>query len=364
MTKKAYLAQGIEGRSTLEISGSMTWMRDLIEEAGFSPIAPYLTDDANGESSGLEWRSVVSRDISLLRDADLIVVDLGDAAHEYIGCIAELVYARLLRIPSFVYIGQSGRGSRKWLTFHSDYVFNDLDALRSFFATRHATHSIASSLPGYYDARASSYDDAYESIGKHDDPSTNIQWSMELSRARDVMMPHLKGKVLDLACGTGWWRSRMEYADHVVCADISEQMLAIARGRSTSGTSFVKCDALKPLPFEDSQFDSCFLGFWVGLLDPFTIKAQLEEVSRVVKPDGTIVVFDTLKERVEQRYEYGEWNIQYRGEARTSFFKRYYRAEELAHLLAPFSTRLSTRETGRFFTHAIYGNLKRPVLVT
>lgn len=94
-------------------------------------------------------------------------------------------------------------------------------------------------------------------------------------------------RVLDLGCGTGIVAARLVSAGCVVTgADVSEPMLAYARSVVPKAT-FVTA-AAERLPFEAESFDAatCAQAFhW------FDQARALEELSRVVRPGGTIAVW-------------------------------------------------------------------------
>jgi hypothetical protein len=56
----------------------------------------------------------------------------------------------------------------------------------------------------------------------------------------------------------------------------------------------------------------------IGLLNPFIIKQFLNEVSRVVRSDGKVILFDSKYERFQGAYKCDEFAIQYR-DAKTFF---------------------------------------------
>ena len=61
---------------------------------------------------------IVEHDLHLLRRADLVLLDLSKPGHTYVGCICEMVYAHLMKIPIVAYVGDTDNGSRIWLVYH------------------------------------------------------------------------------------------------------------------------------------------------------------------------------------------------------------------------------------------------------
>jgi demethylmenaquinone methyltransferase/2-methoxy-6-polyprenyl-1,4-benzoquinol methylase len=99
-------------------------------------------------------------------------------------------------------------------------------------------------------------------------------------------------RVLDLAAGTG--TSTVTFAasgaDSVAC-DFSLGMLQAGKARGLPGTSgrlaFAAGDAMR-LPFKDDSFDAVTISF--GLRNVHETQAALEEMCRVTRPGGRLVV--------------------------------------------------------------------------
>lgn len=108
--------------------------------------------------------------------------------------------------------------------------------------------------------------------------------------------------VLDVCCGTGdlafELASRVSPGGRVVGCDFSEPMLDLAREkaaqRGVESVRFEWADALQ-LPYDDAQFDAVTVGFGVR---NFADRDQgLREMSRVLKPGGTLVVLEFTEPR-------------------------------------------------------------------
>lgn len=93
--------------------------------------------------------------------------------------------------------------------------------------------------------------------------------------------------VLDIAAGTG--TSSEPFADRgvrVVPADFSLGMLRVGKRRRPD-LGFTAADAMR-LPFADGSFDAVTISF--GLRNVASAPAALEELRRVTKPGGRLVV--------------------------------------------------------------------------
>ena len=106
----------------------------------------------------------------------------------------------------------------------------------------------------------------------------------------DRLRKFLKGRVLDVATGTGFVAHELAglgTVKEVIGVDISEKMLLEARKKASRKEKFVRAEA-EQLPFPDNSFDAvtCCLGLaW------FADHAKaLKEMARVCREDGAIIV--------------------------------------------------------------------------
>lgn len=100
-------------------------------------------------------------------------------------------------------------------------------------------------------------------------------------------------KILDVATGTG--KQAFAFAKRgykVVGIDLSEDMLKVAKKKNKyENLKFEVADATN-IPFEDSEFDVSCVSFALHDI-PLTIREKvLEEMVRVTKPKGIIVIVD------------------------------------------------------------------------
>lgn len=108
-------------------------------------------------------------------------------------------------------------------------------------------------------------------------------------RWRKRAVKGLHGNVLDVACGTGdMIVSLAEQGCTVTGVDISEEMLEVARLK-LKGERLIVADA-EHLPFEDNTFDAVTCAF--GVRNFVHMKQGLNEMLRVLKPGGTMVILE------------------------------------------------------------------------
>ncbi|MFH1749643.1 MAG: class I SAM-dependent methyltransferase [bacterium] len=96
--------------------------------------------------------------------------------------------------------------------------------------------------------------------------------------------------ILDAGCGNGFFTNQLaQRAKKVVGIDISDKLLKHARENiKTENVSLKKADLTKELPFQDDQFDIVISIMVLQYLPQ--IKKFVSECSRILKPDGKLIV--------------------------------------------------------------------------
>jgi demethylmenaquinone methyltransferase / 2-methoxy-6-polyprenyl-1,4-benzoquinol methylase len=137
-------------------------------------------------------------------------------------------------------------------------------------------HEVAS----MFDGVAARYDLTNTVLAMRQD----VRWRKLVAEALDLRAGQT---VLDLAAGTG--TSSEPFADagvHTVPCDFSLGMLKVGHQRRPD-LPFVAGDATR-LPFADASFDAVTISF--GLRNVVDVDAALNEMRRVTKPGGKLVV--------------------------------------------------------------------------
>jgi demethylmenaquinone methyltransferase/2-methoxy-6-polyprenyl-1,4-benzoquinol methylase len=140
-------------------------------------------------------------------------------------------------------------------------------------------------LASYYAQRAAEYERIYAKPERQADLAALRARIGTLSAGR---------KVLELACGTGYWTEVMAAgAAQVTAIDVNEEVLQIARTKSypENRVQFISGDCYAP-PIADRSHNALFAGFWwshvpLGKLDLF-----LESILPLIAPGGLIAFLD------------------------------------------------------------------------
>ncbi|MHA6893058.1 class I SAM-dependent methyltransferase [Ralstonia pseudosolanacearum] len=98
-------------------------------------------------------------------------------------------------------------------------------------------------------------------------------------------------RVLDLACGTGYWTAAMAQACSIVGADVNDTVVRIARAKGIAGASFVRADN-DALPFAPGRFDAMTAGGWWSHMPRQGLRAHLARLHGVLGPGVRVLWFD------------------------------------------------------------------------
>jgi SAM-dependent methyltransferase len=192
----------------------------------------------------------------------------------------------------------------------------------------------------YYAARAPEYDDWWHKRGRYAvEPEEHVRWDADIAEVDAALAAFApRGRVLELAAGTGiWTRKLVRLAEHVVAVDANAETLAL----NTAEAELVQADIFEWRPSE--RFDVVFFGFWLSHVpeerfDEFwgLVRSGLGEHGRVFLVDSGPKETEPGDDRqVRQLADGREFRI----------VKRFWRPEELAERLRPLGFELDLRLT-------------------
>ena len=145
------------------------------------------------------------------------------------------------------------------------------------------------SLRDYYDRRAEQYEEIY----RREDPVRRG----ELEAIAAAMCRALAGRrVLEIACGTGYWTERLAVsAERVVGIDAAPRMLRIARAKGLPGgkVCFRQADALE-LASIPGEFDAALANFWLSHVPRADLGGFLDALHRRIGAGGRVFLADNV----------------------------------------------------------------------
>ncbi len=141
-------------------------------------------------------------------------------------------------------------------------------------------------MQSYYAARAAEYDRIYLKPERQADLRAIEQW----------LPPKFAGaRVLEVACGTGYWTQFIApAAARVLALDAAPETMAIARTRvDAAKVDFLPGDAYA-LPQHAGQFDAAFAGFWFSHVPKARRREFLLGLGARLEPGARVVFLDNL----------------------------------------------------------------------
>jgi ubiquinone/menaquinone biosynthesis C-methylase UbiE len=116
-----------------------------------------------------------------------------------------------------------------------------------------------------------------------------------ITRWREELLVHAKGEVLEIGAGTGINFPLYKNCNHVIALEPNLHMMEKAETRvkqASVSISLVEGTAEK-LPFENNQFDTIVVTLVLCSVDDPQL--ALEEMKRVLKPDGTVLFLEHVE---------------------------------------------------------------------
>lgn len=140
-------------------------------------------------------------------------------------------------------------------------------------------------LLSYYRARAAEYEQVYEKPERQGD----------LSLLHERIPATLAGRrVLEVACGTGYWTRRIATrAAQVVACDLAAETLDVARGQHPAAfpVAYRLADAFR-LEEVEGEFDAGFAGFWWSHVLKADLARFLTGFHQRLLPGSRVMVVD------------------------------------------------------------------------
>ena len=151
-------------------------------------------------------------------------------------------------------------------------------------------------MRAYYAARAPEYDDWYMRRGCYSrGPVLDLAWQMELDQATQWLdRQPLRGEIVELAAGTGWWSPLLAQKGELALYDINAEPLELARERLLAHGLRAHIHVRDAWAEPDRQVDALFCGFWLSHVGPERLAGFLGLVRGWLKPGGRLAFIDSL----------------------------------------------------------------------
>jgi SAM-dependent methyltransferase len=212
-------------------------------------------------------------------------------------------------------------------------------------------------LAAYYEARAPEYDDWYLRRGRYErGPVHDAAWNAELDAAGRWLddLP-IRGEIVELAAGTGWWSPLLATKGSLSLYDASPAPLERARERLLAHGLRAHLHVRDAWAEPDRAVDAVFTGFWLSHVERDRLDAFLAVVRRWLKPGGTFAFIDSLRDPQSSAVDHptpaDDRSVRRLDDGREyTIVKVYYEPDDLTAALddAGFDA-ASVTTTGRFF---------------
>jgi len=204
-------------------------------------------------------------------------------------------------------------------------------------------------LRDYYAARAPEYDEFYGAELRPPLERAVFQADLDAATLRLDALP-IKGEIVELAAGTGWWSTLLASKGQLWLYDVSDEVLDVARRKLMAHGMRAHIHIRDAWAEPDRQVDVVFCGAWLSHVRRRRLPEFLAIVRRWLKPGGLFAFVDEAG-HLDYDATVDEHQSRELNDGRTfSIIKVFYEPEELeaALLAAGFATAKVTK-TSRFF---------------
>jgi demethylmenaquinone methyltransferase/2-methoxy-6-polyprenyl-1,4-benzoquinol methylase len=140
-------------------------------------------------------------------------------------------------------------------------------------------------MQAYYRARAASYERIYAKPERQRD-----------LRSMEAALPAFFAgrRVLELACGTGWWTPHgAQHAQCWLATDLNPETMDVARAKPMPAcVEFRTADAFTLAELGQERFDAAFAGFWWSHVPHARLAAWLHTLHTHLEPGARVMLLD------------------------------------------------------------------------
>jgi ubiquinone/menaquinone biosynthesis C-methylase UbiE len=161
-----------------------------------------------------------------------------------------------------------------------------------------ADPDLGAEMVAYYAARAPEYDDFYRRHGRYDHgPIDNMAWQVDLDAAtRWLDEQPIRGEIIELAAGTGWWSPLLAQKGELWAYDASDEPLSLARDRLLAHGLRAHLHIRDAWAEPDRAVDALFAGFWLSHVPGTRLPEFLGLARRWLRPGGRFVFIDSRRD--------------------------------------------------------------------
>jgi len=212
----------------------------------------------------------------------------------------------------------------------------------------------------YYRARAPEYEEWFLRQGRYDrGEAQRAAWFAEVEAVEAALVAAgPRGRVLELACGTGLWTRRLApHARELTAIDAAPEALELNRERvADERVRYLQADLFRWQPRE--TYDFVFFGFWLSHVPPDRFASFWATVRAALAPGGTVFFVDNTRNPATLASNHTQPESGYvmdrvlNDGRQFRVVKIYYEPAELERRLAALGFSGPVRSTGAYFVHA------------
>jgi len=208
----------------------------------------------------------------------------------------------------------------------------------------------------YYDERAPEYEEAYVlGTGTASIPDPEV-FRREASLLTEVIQRWARGRIVDLACGTGYWLPYYApQCSSILLIDQSARMLDECRKKATAldvadRAAIVQSDVFEH-PFIPCTFDCALVGFLISHLTEAQERLLFERLKAMLDVEGRFLILDSAwsleRARVNAKVEQQERRLN--DGTRFAIYKRYIDRQDVVDWGTKYGVALSIEHFGTAF---------------
>jgi demethylmenaquinone methyltransferase/2-methoxy-6-polyprenyl-1,4-benzoquinol methylase len=215
---------------------------------------------------------------------------------------------------------------------------------------------IKASMFMYYNERAEEYEDIYIQGAGPASIADPQAYKTEVSILENIVKKFCHGKIIDIACGTGFWLPNYAFqCSHITLIDQSSKMISECESKINSLGINDKCTLLKDdfleYQFGTSKFDFALIGFFLSHLNKEQERAFFEKLRTILKPSGNFLIFDSTwnTERAKTRAKQGKHQRKLNDGRTYDIYKRYFDESDIKIMAKEHQLSLTIEHLGKVF---------------
>lgn len=143
-------------------------------------------------------------------------------------------------------------------------------------------------LKDYYEQRAEEYEEIYH----RNDPDQQAEQKGLAGKLKTFLCGR---KVLEIACGTGYWTQFLsETAQSILATDIGQKVIALAQKKPYGCPVSFKIENAYDLTFESNSFTGGVAIFWFSHIPKERIDVFIKEFHRTLKSGARVFIADNV----------------------------------------------------------------------